>query len=382
MVCDPVEPSPLQDGTLLLRPWQPADAAAVCRACQDPEIQRWTSVPVPYREADAASFIAASPQRWAEGMPSFAAVDADSGELLGSFGVVGVTDDGGTEIGYWVAPWARRRGVAGRATRLLSRWLVATLGRPRLVWRAEVGNVGSRRVAESAGFVVEGTARHGMMHRGERVDAWQGSLLPADLARLDAGKPRRTGRLAGWPDRPVELRTPRLLLRGYRLADAAGLLAYSRDPVAARWDPEGLADLDQALERVRRRADWTAGDAAGWAVADADDRELLGGISLHWVDAEDLSAGIGYGLLPGGRGQGLGAEAVAAVSSWAFGSLGLQRIALRHAVGNTASCRLAQQVGYLLEGTLRRSHRFGDGQLHDEHLHARLATDPGPAIPY
>lgn len=31
--------------------------------------------------------------------------------------------------------------------------------------------------------------------------------------------------------------------------------------------------------------------------------------------------------------------------------------------------------GFLLEGTLRESYRYADGRFHDEHLHARLATD-------
>ncbi|TGB15201.1 hypothetical protein E4099_07255 [Streptomyces palmae] len=37
--------------------------------------------------------------------------------------------------------------------------------------------------------------------------------------------------------------------------------------------------------------------------------------------------------------------------------------------------------GGVPEGTLRDSHRFGDGAYHDEHLHARLAADPEPTAP-
>lgn len=44
-------------------------------------------------------------------------------------------------------------------------------------WRAEVGNHASRRVAEKAGFVREGTLRKRLFHRGTVVDAWVGSLL-------------------------------------------------------------------------------------------------------------------------------------------------------------------------------------------------------------
>jgi RimJ/RimL family protein N-acetyltransferase len=44
-------------------------------------------------------------------------------------------------------------------------------------------------------------------------------------------------------------------------------------------------------------------------------------------------------------------------------------------VENAASCGVARKAGFLLEGTLRESYRYADGRFHDEHLHARLATD-------
>jgi RimJ/RimL family protein N-acetyltransferase len=40
-----------------LRPWRPDDVDAVTAACQDPEVQRWTRVPVPYARSDAEAFV-------------------------------------------------------------------------------------------------------------------------------------------------------------------------------------------------------------------------------------------------------------------------------------------------------------------------------------
>ncbi|MDH4352905.1 MAG: GNAT family N-acetyltransferase, partial [Actinomycetota bacterium] len=170
-----MDPVTLRDDDLLLRPWRPEDAPAVHAACQDPEIQRWTLVPSPYSEADARDFVGGSDQRWATGKPSFAAVDATTGALLGSFGVVAHSDEGDPEIGYWVTVTARGRGVATRATILLCRWLFEEQEAVRIAWHAVAGNVASRRAAEAAGFVIEGTARQGMTHRDERVDAWVAS---------------------------------------------------------------------------------------------------------------------------------------------------------------------------------------------------------------
>ena len=42
-----------------------------------------------------------------------------------------------------------------------------------------------------------------------------------------------------------------------------------------------------------------------------------------------------------------------------------------HAVANPASCKVALRAGFPLEGLLRQSFVYGDGQRYDEHLHAR-----------
>jgi RimJ/RimL family protein N-acetyltransferase len=55
--------------------------------------------------------------------------------------------------------------------------------------------------------------------------------------------------------------------------------------------------------------------------------------------------------------------------------LQLDRIQLFHAVENVASGRVAAKAGFRLEGRLRRSHRYGDGEKHDELLWSRLSDD-------
>jgi RimJ/RimL family protein N-acetyltransferase len=71
-------------------------------------------------------------------------------------------------------------------------------------------------------------------------------------------------------------------------------------------------------------------------------------------------------------------RALGAVAAFAYSDLDVVRLELYHAVDNAASCRVADKAGFRLEGTLRQSYRYSDGDLHDEHLHARLCTDAGP----
>jgi hypothetical protein len=51
---------PLSDGVITLRAKTGTDADALTAACQDPEIPRWTRVPVPYLRADALAYLAGS----------------------------------------------------------------------------------------------------------------------------------------------------------------------------------------------------------------------------------------------------------------------------------------------------------------------------------
>jgi RimJ/RimL family protein N-acetyltransferase len=123
-------------------------------------------------------------------------------------------------------------------------------------------------------------------------------------------------------------------------------------------------------------ADWSDGSHATFTVHDATTARLLGNVSLWRVDlADQRTAAIGYRTAPWARGRGVATIAVRAVSGWAFGALGIERIELPHAVANPASCRVAEKAGFRLEGTMRAAFRAEDGTRHDEHLHARLAGD-------
>ncbi|WP_433131927.1 GNAT family N-acetyltransferase [Micromonospora sp. CA-240977] len=173
----------------------------------------------------------------------------------------------------------------------------------------------------------------------------------------------------------VELTDADLLLRPWRDGDAPAVRDALGDPAIAQWNPQGGGPIDDevALLWVRRRADWSAGDHVSLAVTSAADGKLLGSVSLHHIHHGDAS--IGYWTAPAARGRQVAVRAVVRLTDWAFTDLRLHRVELCHAVANPASCRVAERAGYLAEGTLRESYRYGDGRRYDEHLHARLATD-------
>jgi RimJ/RimL family protein N-acetyltransferase len=146
--------SPAEGLVVVLRAWRPSDAPAVARACDDPESARFLAgFPSPYTLADAEAYLDRV-RTWPErGDFAYAIVDV-ADELLGSITLhLGAAPPA---IGYWVAPWARGRGVATAALRALATWAVDAGGLDRLELTTDPENVASQRVAEKAGFIREG----------------------------------------------------------------------------------------------------------------------------------------------------------------------------------------------------------------------------------
>ncbi|MFE2552348.1 GNAT family N-acetyltransferase [Streptomyces sp. NPDC059355] len=177
-----MEPTTLNTARLSLRPFVPADEEEVYTAVQDPEIQRWTMVPSPYSREHARGFVLETvPAGWREDTAySFAVRLGADGPLVAAVGVH-VRGQGSYEIGYWAAKEHRGRGYMAEAVAAVSRWAFTEVGAVRLEWRAEVGNTGSRAVAEKTGFRFEGVLRAAVLRGGTARDSWVGALLPADL---------------------------------------------------------------------------------------------------------------------------------------------------------------------------------------------------------
>jgi RimJ/RimL family protein N-acetyltransferase len=174
---DPREPAPapfgaarLSDGRIEVRPFEAADVPAVRAACLDPAVAHWIhGVPLEYSLADAEAFIADSWRGLAAGTRARLAVagppaadgeaGARPGRLLGSVSLDLFPGREAGEIGYWVAPEARRAGVALAAARLVVYWAFQVIGLERLELMTYPGNEASQALAERLGFRREGLLR-------------------------------------------------------------------------------------------------------------------------------------------------------------------------------------------------------------------------------
>ncbi|MFD8596795.1 GNAT family N-acetyltransferase [Kitasatospora sp. NPDC059646] len=174
----------LRTDRLVLRPFIAEDAVDTQLACSDELTQRWLPLPRPYTLDHASSWCTEISHRLrasGDGI-HFAITDAVTGRLLGTVGLK-KTDWPAlvSEVGYWMAPWARGRGTAAEATRAVGDWLLRQQNFQRVVLFAATGNVASQRVAEKAGFRREGLLRNAGYVHGGRVDLFAYSLIPTDL---------------------------------------------------------------------------------------------------------------------------------------------------------------------------------------------------------
>nr|WSZ96297.1 GNAT family N-acetyltransferase [Streptomyces sp. NBC_00857] len=177
-----MEPVILTTGRLRLRALTPADTDDVNAACQDPDIQRWTTIPSPYERRHAEEFIGLlAPAGWRNGTEyTFGVQRREGGPVIAAVSLHHPRS-GTWEVGYWTAKEHRGLGYMTEIVTAVARFAFTTLGALRLEWRAEVGNAGSRALAEKAGFAVEGVLRAGLLNKGILRDCWIGALLPSDL---------------------------------------------------------------------------------------------------------------------------------------------------------------------------------------------------------
>lgn len=178
-----MEPVTLRTARLELSTPRAEDAEAILAACQDPDIQRFTTVPTPYRFEHATGFIALTEKWWAEDAEAAWAIRVGD-ELAGVIGLRAITRDApSSEIGYWMAPDHRGRGLLTEAARTVVEWAFSPTGpgTARIEWRAVVGNAASARVARSLGFRYEGVLRGALVNgAGRRSDGWIAGLLATD----------------------------------------------------------------------------------------------------------------------------------------------------------------------------------------------------------
>jgi RimJ/RimL family protein N-acetyltransferase len=179
------------------------------------------------------------------------------------------------------------------------------------------------------------------------------------------------------PEYPI--RTDRLILRPFTLADFDDLFAiYSRPDVARylEWAPLGRIEVAENLDRKLAQSVLAEqGQALSLAVVLPPLERVIGDVTLKWLSTEHRQGEIGFTLHPDHHGYGFAAEAARAVLELGFHGLGLHRIVGRCDARNTASARVLDRLGMHREAHFVHNELF-KGEWGDELVYAVCEDDP------
>ena len=170
---------------------------------------------------------------------------------------------------------------------------------------------------------------------------------------------------------PLELETHRLLVRCPRAGDGEVVHASvveSLDklrefPASLPWAmaPPSVAQSEAYCQDAHAR--FLARTAFPFLAFMKADGTHVGNLALHAVEWSVPRCETGYWVRSSVSGRGLMTEAVIALATFGFDTLGMRRIEALPEAGNVRSCRLCERAGFVLEGTLRNHRIAPDGSL-------------------
>jgi RimJ/RimL family protein N-acetyltransferase len=175
-------------------------------------------------------------------------------------------------------------------------------------------------------------------------------------------------------DLPNEIVTQRLVLRPPRAGDGAAMNEAIAETLEAlqRWMPWATpAPTPDQTEAwcCNSGADFVARRQLPMLFFLRDGGAFVGSSGMPRLDWEVPRFEIGYWVRRRLEGQGYVTEAVGALTRFAFETLGAQRVEIRADERNERSWRVAERLGYRLEGVLRNENRDACG-LRDTRVYA------------
>ena len=168
-------------------------------------------------------------------------------------------------------------------------------------------------------------------------------------------------------------------LRPWTTADAAVMADIVSEPTIPQWTflPYGMTAGQAANWIENREAQRRSGSGFAVAIETRGGGEVLGCVGLAGLAAE-MGPEAYYWLGASARGRGVATRALGRVCTWAFDVAGVARVRLFTQPGNVPSCRVAERVGFVREGRLRRAAVDKQGRRGDLLLYGLLPEDLTP----
>jgi RimJ/RimL family protein N-acetyltransferase len=367
-----LSPAEINGTGVRLRAYRPDDAEAVAAGYDDPLSHRFLPpLPSPFTLAHAERFLSEGVAAvFAEGGAVYAIADPETDDLLGGIGFDKVVPSRGqAEIGYWVGPWARGRGVATAAVRALSGHALGA-GLHRLELLTHWDNPASMRVALAAGFQREGVRREALPNR----DGGRDDLIVFTRLAGDDGAPIDRA----LPDLPGgELTDGVVTLRPLHEDDYDFLYELRSLPEVWQTSVPAVPPTPAVVRRrcARAAAYWLEGTRADLVITEAGTGAPAGEIGLFYDEPATGQGMIGYSMLPAFRGRGFATRAAELLSLWAFAETDIARLIAGALPTNVGSQRVLEKAGFHREAYLRSRLPGPDGTRTDDIQFVLLAED-------
>ncbi|MFK7903892.1 MAG: GNAT family N-acetyltransferase [Chitinophagales bacterium] len=171
------------------------------------------------------------------------------------------------------------------------------------------------------------------------------------------------------------IQTERLLLRPYTATDAEEFLKQmqSNREHLVDYFPNMLRasdSIETTQEYLKQKSiAWSKNKGYSFGVFLKETHQFIGHISVRGIDWRVPKGEIAYFIFKNHTRQGYASETLKGFRDWCFGEKRVTRLFMKIAPSNTASIKVAENCGFLFEGTLLKDYRKREKVLIDMHLY-------------
>jgi len=170
-----------------------------------------------------------------------------------------------------------------------------------------------------------------------------------------------------------------LTLRPYQVTDIELCFNAIRESINELlpwlWWCHSTYSIKDAQIWIESRTDaWENATEYSFAIIDSKEGSFLGGCGLSNINRTDKCANLGYWVRTSQSRQGVAPAAALGVARFAFKELELNRVEIVIATENKTSIRVAEKIGALREGILRKRIVVSD-TVYDAFMFSLLTDD-------
>lgn len=175
----------------------------------------------------------------------------------------------------------------------------------------------------------------------------------------------------------ILIETKRLILRRFTIDDASSMFNNWASDIDVckymRWSPH--KNEEETKEKLSIWIDsYNMESFYQWAIVLKKTDKPIGAIGLFVINENDLCGDVGYCIGKKHWGQGIVTEALSAVLSFAFKTIGFNRIETYHSINNPASGRVMEKAGMIFEGLAKQKYKSISG-FEDSNMYSSVKSD-------